>query len=139
MALQGSGEISIADIKTEIGSASGSLRTLSNLAGKSSPDAMSEFHGYSHLTSYTSSDMGVFNETCHFSGSLHALDQTYYHNGSGTYPTAGDTCYSNSSGSSVLAAGYYTLGNSSSGTGNRNYIKISGTNGVVDSGYPDSC
>ena len=139
MALQGSGEISIADIKTEIGSASGSLRTLSNLAGKSSPDAMSEFHGYSHLTSYTSSDMGVFNETCHFSGSLHTLDQTYYHNGSGTYPTAGDTCYSNSSGSSVLAAGYYTLGNSSSGNGNRNYIKISGTNGVVDSGYPDSC
>ncbi len=53
MALQSSGEISIADIRTEIGSASGSLRTLSNLAGKSSPDAVSEFHGYSHLTSNT--------------------------------------------------------------------------------------
>ena len=47
MALQSSGAISINDIKTELGSDSTSLRTLSSLAGKSTPDAMSEFYGYS--------------------------------------------------------------------------------------------
>jgi hypothetical protein len=47
MALQGSGAISISQIRTELGSASYSLRTLSGAAGKSSPDSMSEFFGYS--------------------------------------------------------------------------------------------
>jgi hypothetical protein len=50
MALQSSGAISINDVKTELGSASTSLRTLSSLAGKSAPDAMSEFYGYSAVT-----------------------------------------------------------------------------------------
>jgi hypothetical protein len=47
MALQSSGAISIDDIRTELGSSSGSLRTLSAAAGKSTPDAISEFYGYS--------------------------------------------------------------------------------------------
>jgi hypothetical protein len=47
MALQSSGAISISQIRTELGSGSGSLRTLSAAAGKSTPDAMSEFYGYS--------------------------------------------------------------------------------------------
>ena len=50
MALQTSGAISISQIKTELSSASNSLRTLSSLAGKSTPDAMSEFYGYSNVT-----------------------------------------------------------------------------------------
>jgi len=48
MALQSSGPISIDDIRTELSSSSGSLRTLSAAAGKSTPDAMSEFYGYSN-------------------------------------------------------------------------------------------
>lgn len=91
------------------------------------------------LTAYTSSDMGVFNETCPIGGGVHTLNQTYYHDGSGTYPTAGDTCYSDSAGSNPLAAGYYVLGNSTSGTFNRNYIFIDQNDGVVESGYPQSC
>lgn len=51
MALQSSGAISISQIKTELGSSSYSLRTLSAAAGKSTPDAMSEFYGYSNLPS----------------------------------------------------------------------------------------
>ena len=52
MALQGSGGcISISQIRTELGSASYSLRTLSAAAGKSSPDSMSEFFGYSATVS----------------------------------------------------------------------------------------
>lgn len=47
MALPTSGPISISQIKTELGSGSNSLRALSAAAGKSTPDAMSEFYGYS--------------------------------------------------------------------------------------------
>jgi hypothetical protein len=49
MALPSSGQISIDQIRNEIGVSTGSLRSLSASAGKSTPDAMSEFHGYSHL------------------------------------------------------------------------------------------
>jgi hypothetical protein len=50
--LQSSGAISIDNIRTELGQAqaNSSLRTLSSLAGKSTPDAMSEFYGYSNVT-----------------------------------------------------------------------------------------
>ena len=37
------------------------------------------------------------------------LNQTYYHNGSGTYPATADNCYSNSAGTTVLAAGTYRM------------------------------
>lgn len=49
MALQTSGPISINQIMTELGTTNGSLRYLSNLAGKSTPDAMSEFYGYTSV------------------------------------------------------------------------------------------
>lgn len=47
MALPSSGAISISQIRTELGTSNGSLRALSSLAGKGTPDAMSEFYGYS--------------------------------------------------------------------------------------------
>jgi hypothetical protein len=108
---------------------------------QSAPHAYSEFYGksFSTLTSYSSSDMGVFLENCPFNGALHPLNQTYYHDGTGSTPTAGDICYSDSAGTNVLAAGYYTIPPSSSGNGNRTYIKISTNQGVVDSGYPATC
>jgi hypothetical protein len=93
----------------------------------------------SSLTSYSSSIVGVFNATCPVDGSVNTLNQTYYHDGSGTYPTAGDACYSDSTGYNVLDAGYYVLGNSTSGAGNRNYIFIDNNTGTVASGYPQSC
>ena len=57
MALQSSGPISISQIKTELGSASNSLRTLSSQAGFSTPDAMSEFYNYAseYMTGVTTS------------------------------------------------------------------------------------
>lgn len=48
MALQTSGPISISNIKAELNSTSNSLRALSSAAGKSTPDSMSEFYGYSN-------------------------------------------------------------------------------------------
>ena len=55
MALPGSGPISINDIRVELGQAqaNSSLRSLSALASKSSPDAMSEFYGFSASTAFT--------------------------------------------------------------------------------------
>lgn len=53
MALPTSGPISISQIKAELGSGSNSLRELSAAAGKSTPDAMSEFYGYSIPTTTT--------------------------------------------------------------------------------------
>jgi hypothetical protein len=46
MPLPSSGALGIGAIRTELGSSSGSLRTLSSLAGFSTPDAISEFYGY---------------------------------------------------------------------------------------------
>ena len=48
MTLQSSGTITINQIKTEMNTSSNSLRTLSSLAGFSSPDPMSEFYGFSN-------------------------------------------------------------------------------------------
>ena len=55
MALQSSGAISIDNIRTELQQAQGNnyLRSLSSTAGKSTPDAMSEFYGYSFATAFT--------------------------------------------------------------------------------------
>lgn len=55
MALQSSGPISINDIRVELGQAqaNSSLRSLSALANKSTPDAMSEFYGFSAATAFT--------------------------------------------------------------------------------------
>jgi hypothetical protein len=46
MALPSSGQISIDDIRDEFGISSGSLGYLSDLAGFSAPDAMSDFYNY---------------------------------------------------------------------------------------------
>ena len=60
MALQTTGAISIDNIRTELGQAQGnnSLRSLSSLAGKSTPDAMSEFYGFSSATEFAISEIG---------------------------------------------------------------------------------
>lgn len=51
MALQSSGPISISQIHNEVGNGSYSLHSLSVAAGKSTPDSMSEFYGYSRSLS----------------------------------------------------------------------------------------
>lgn len=62
MALQSSGAISISQIRTELGSSSYSLRTLSSEAGKSTPDAMSEFYGYTseYMTGVTGNALDAY-------------------------------------------------------------------------------
>jgi len=50
MALPSSGALSIDDIRTEIGSTSGSLATLSAAVGFTTPHAISDFYGYTSST-----------------------------------------------------------------------------------------
>lgn len=50
MALPTSGPLSIQDIRIELDNSSGSLATLSQIAGFSQPYAISDFYGYSNVT-----------------------------------------------------------------------------------------
>ena len=91
--------------------------------------ACSNTGGY---TSYTSSSVTNFNAICG-GGSLPALNQTYYHSGSGVgpgnvYPGQGDVVYSDAAGTTFLQAGYYYL--YQDGTGDAHYIQV-GLNGVI--------
>jgi hypothetical protein len=62
--------LSIDQIRTELGSASGSLRTLSSLAGFSSPDAISEFYSYAYCSPIT------LNSVTYLSGNTFQLSWT---------------------------------------------------------------
>ena len=54
-------------------------------------------------------------------------------------PARGDLCYSDAAGTSPLLDGYYNI-NASTGTGNRQYIRLSaGNTGEVEVGYPTYC
>jgi hypothetical protein len=83
--------------------------------------AMSLFYS-SSCTSFAWSGEGAEEpeEACEYSAG-----QTAYHNGSGTYPVAGDTVYTNSSCTSVPPAAAYKMG-----SGN---VVIVGESGVVSS------
>jgi hypothetical protein len=100
MALQSSGPISIDNIRTELGQAqaNSSLRSLSNLAGKTTPDAMSEFYGYSSIT-YDPIDLGYAygdpGEACGVAGGEGY--QTKYYIRSAGFLT-GSVIYNNTSG-----------------------------------------
>jgi hypothetical protein len=160
MALPGSGTISANMINAEVpgrsatanaplsGTSStpqtGSLvklyATASPPVNQSAPHSYSEFYGRSFVstTSYSSSTMGVFNQACNFNGFNPCCTQTYYHDGSGSLPAAGDICTSDAAGTTPLSAGYYNI-NAATGVGNRLVIKISTSTGAVDSGWPQYC
>ena len=123
MALPSSGQISINDIRVELGASATnqSLRAFSNTAGFTTPDAISEFYGYSNLTSFS------YNSSGQEEGSACSLEDTpdtAYHNGSGTYPDVDDLVYSNSTGTTSLSDATYKIDNGS----------LFGADMVVDSG-----
>lgn len=60
----------------------------------------------SAITSFSSSLSGRTTDVCGF-----LTNQTYYHNGSGSYPAVNDVVYSNSGGTTFLAVGFRKLGN----------------------------
>jgi len=74
-------------------------------------------------TAYTSSDTVNFLTVC--DDSAVTLDQTYYHNGSGALPVAGDVVKDGNG--THLIAGYYRVGQLS----DNKYIRIMSSVGVV--------
>lgn len=105
MALPSSGQLSLNDIKTELGAASTnvSLGSMSNTAGFSEPDAISDFYGYSATTSYegllSSQATNSSTEACE---GLEVSD-TVYKDGSSSTPAASDQLYEDSSLSTNLS------------------------------------
>lgn len=94
MGLPSSGQLSLNDIKTELGAASTnvSLGSMSNTAGFSEPDAISDFYGYSAATGY----LGAFSEFPGSSGSEACATTTtinLYKNGSSSTPVIGDSLF----------------------------------------------
>ena len=98
------------------------------------PHAYSEFYSKSwsggvSVTSYTSSSTNV----TAVSACQDTIDQTYYHDGSGTWPVYGDRCFYNDPGITPLATGYYRTGEFTNTSGGGVYV---GTNPVTgDLGY----
>ncbi len=96
------------------------------------PYKFSDWYGYdkdcTSTTAFSSSTGYSLINVC--SGSI---GSTYYHNGSGTYPAAGDTVYSDSAGTCVLADNYYKF--------NSTWVyRITGGSGVVNGSWPqDIC
>ena len=76
------------------------------------------------LTMYSSSVGGKPSAICTAS-----ITELYYHDGVGTYPTTGDTCYTTSAGTTVLSNATRKL---STGLGAISYT-ISGGSGVISS------
>lgn len=103
MALPSSGPLSLNDIRVELQQASTnvSLGALSNLAGFTDPDAVSEFYGYSYANYNT---VSIINAPEGSSAAACALsdedDITLYFSGSGgtpACPTLTTTLYTNTS------------------------------------------
>lgn len=133
MALQSSGQISLNDIRAELGAATTnvSLGAMSDTAGFAAEDKISDFYGYSHVTYST------------FTGSLRAntsslvcsnsINQTYYHNngsgGNDTYVEINDYVYSDTGLSNKLAGGYYKVS-----TPSYDWIRVNGFGRVYDTG-----
>ena len=101
MTLPASGTISLNDIRVELQQASAnvSLGSLSNLAGFTDPDAVSEFYGFSYIAYNTfaiyDTTYNEYIEACEFGGSD---NKTLYFSGSGgtaACPAQGVTLYTN--------------------------------------------
>jgi hypothetical protein len=76
------------------------------------PHQMSEFYSYDHdkvsVTAFTANGSPNNSQVCG-----NSPDTTFYHDGSGTLPTTGDTVYTNSAGTTLAGAGF--LATSTSG------------------------
>ena len=107
MPLQNSGAISFSQIKTELTSSSNSLRALSAAAGFSSPDAVSEFYGFS-------------------SGSAPSVT-TYAVQQVSEYQFYVTGLISDDGGLSITEKGFYVGTNSASPTNNTKYSVGGGT------------
>jgi len=123
MALTASGQLSLGDIATEMGVSPSnvSLTTQSttdiNTNSESKPDgstphAVSEFYSYDHSASPSLTAFNVDANPYVDGESACAEGRTgaeWYHDGGGTYPTSGDTVYTDSEGTTNPEDGIYWM------------------------------
>ena len=123
MALTTSGQLSLGDIATEMGVSLSnvSLTTQSttgiNTNSESKPDgstphAVSEFYSYDHSASSSLTAFAVDENPYAFGEAACAEGRettTWYHDGGGTYPTDGDTVYTDTGGSTNPEDGTYWM------------------------------
>lgn len=139
MALPSSGPISSSMIAAEFSSSqspSGPNISLKGLASELSTPVTSDifmgasFYGQSAFSgtafSYNSEGQESGAEAC----GLETTEDTAYHNGTGTYPAAGDYVYTNSTGTAALGNGTYKYDDT---TQKGSYMVLVDGNGRVDS------
>lgn len=141
MALTASGQISFSDINTELGqssdaelslndAANGNVATINtnsaNTPDSSTPHKISEWYSYDH--SAGGSSLTEFNA----GGPFDAIEDacvvqdtggTFYHNGSGGFPTLDDLIYEDEDGNNIAGGGVYFV--------NSGYILIVASSGKV--------
>jgi len=111
MALPSSGQLSLNDIRVELqeAQANSSLGTLSNLAGFTDPDAVSDFYGYSYANYNTVSIINTqYFDSQDACDDTKDDDLTLYFSGTGgtpACPATGDTLYTNSALTTVFNGG----------------------------------
>jgi hypothetical protein len=114
MTLQSSGAIKISEIKSELGSSLNSLRSLSALAGKSTPDSMSEFYGFNNTpASYTYSIIAYNGYTTvqgNYTSPSGGVSSFSFYNNSGSGGTVGTVCARDGAISISSGNGTYTKG-----------------------------
>ena len=125
MALQTIGPISMRDIADELGvnpNTSISLGAMSNAAGFTGSDSMSEFYGYDdnpvNWTSFTSKRRNsTSSASC-----AETLTFTLYHDGSFTVPQINDRLYTTQTGTATPTSGYYGWFGSAFFVSNAGYV-----------------
>jgi hypothetical protein len=114
MALPSSGPLSMQDIATEFSQGSSNMSlytfgsTLPTPTVTSNIELANDFYGQSasSCTAFNSTSISS-KEPCEGEP-----EDTLYHNGSGTYPVAGDNVYTDDECSTVLSPGSYLMANS---------------------------
>lgn len=99
--------ISLTNMSTGVNGTINTVNASSDRPDGSTPHSMSEFYSYDHdAVSLTSVEVGYNSDETDEACSAETT-QTFYHDGSGTYPAAGDNLYGNSAGTTSAASGYY--------------------------------
>jgi hypothetical protein len=123
MALTASGQLSLGDIATEMGvslsnvslttqSTTGINTNSSSYPDGSTPHAVSEFYSYDHSASPSLTAFAVDESTYGDSAEACAAGSpgaAWYHDGAGSYPTIGDTVYTDSGGTTNPSDGFYWM------------------------------
>ena len=110
MALPSSGPLSMQDIATEFSQGSSNMSlytfgsTLPTPTVTSNIELANDFYGQSASSCTSFSGSEESREPCEMEPEI-----TYYHNGSGTYPVAGDDVFTDSSCSTALGEGSYKM------------------------------